>query len=110
MSLPADDELRDEYDFTAEDLRPGERGRYAGQPGGAHRVEVEVEVAGAQLPELVERAAQGHEVIVTREGEPVARIVPVSRAREIRRFGSARGLIHMTDDFDAPLDDFKDDM
>jgi hypothetical protein len=32
--------------------------------------------------------------------------VPVKHARRPRRFGSAKGLIHTADDFDAPLDDF----
>ncbi len=31
-----------------------------------------------------------------------------SKVRRQRVFGSAKGLIKMADDFDAPLDDFKD--
>jgi len=49
-------------------------------------------------------------VILTQDGEPVAKIIPVARARAPRRFGSAKGEVRMADDFDAPLDDFRDYM
>ncbi|HEX2204283.1 MAG TPA: type II toxin-antitoxin system prevent-host-death family antitoxin [Longimicrobium sp.] len=62
------------------------------------------------LSELVGQAAQGEDVILTRAGEPVAKIIPIARAKAPRMFGSARGMIRMADDFDAPLDDFRDYM
>jgi hypothetical protein len=34
----------------------------------------------------------------------------ISQQRKQRVFGSSKGLIKMADDFDAPLDDFKDYM
>ncbi len=46
-------------------------------------------------------------MILTEGGEPVARIIPIARAQGPREFGSARGLIHMTEDFDAPLEEFR---
>jgi antitoxin (DNA-binding transcriptional repressor) of toxin-antitoxin stability system len=62
--------------------------------------------AAPQLRELVEEAARTGEVVLTHGGEAVARIVPLRRARAPRRPGSARGLIHMADDFDVtPVDD-----
>lgn len=63
-----------------------------------------------QLSELVREAARGEDVILTESGEPVAKIIPLSRARGPRVFGSAKGLIHMADDFDEPLEDFRDYM
>ncbi|HEY0150688.1 MAG TPA: type II toxin-antitoxin system prevent-host-death family antitoxin [Longimicrobium sp.] len=75
-----------------------------------HTHAIDVEHAQDQLPSLVEQAAQDGEVILTRQGEPVAKIIPISRVRKPRQFGSARGLIRMAEDFDAPLDDFKDYM
>lgn len=65
-------------------------------PGGARAV----------LPELVREAALGTDVVLTERGEPVARIVPVARPNSRRQFGSARGLIEIADDFDAPLEGF----
>jgi prevent-host-death family protein len=69
---------------------------------------IDVSHAQARLPELVQQAARGEDVILTEGGEPIARIIPIQRAHERREFGSARGLIHMADDFDAPLDDFRE--
>jgi hypothetical protein len=45
---------------------------------------------------------------VTDGGEPIAKVIPITRAKEQREFGSAKGLIHMADDFGAPLDEFSD--
>ena len=75
-----------------------------------HSNAIDLNRARDQLPSLIEQAAQGEEVILTEGGEPVARIIPIAPAREPRQFGSARGMIHMADDFDAPLEDFKDYM
>jgi antitoxin (DNA-binding transcriptional repressor) of toxin-antitoxin stability system len=64
-----------------------------------------------KLVDLVDQASQtGEEVVLTREGEAVAKIVPLVRARKVRRFGSARGQLTVPDDFDAPLDDLRDYM
>lgn len=60
-----------------------------------------------QLRELVEEATRTGEVVLTSEGEAVAKIVPLRRSRAPRRLGSAQGLVHMADDFDATPDDFK---
>ncbi|HEU0016698.1 MAG TPA: hypothetical protein VFQ45_23650 [Longimicrobium sp.] len=62
-----------------------------------------------QLSDLVDEAARAGEVVLTRDGEAVAKIIPLHPARAPRRPGSARGLIvHMADDFDATPDDFKE--
>lgn len=73
--------------------------------------EVDLNHASAGLTEVVEHAIRsGEEVVLTREGEAVAKIVPLGRPRPARRFGSARGQIAVPDDFDAPLEDFRDYM
>jgi len=61
--------------------------------------------AKARLSHLVDRALQGEEVVITRHGRPVARLVPVGRARGPRRLGALRGKIRVAKDFDAPLPD-----
>lgn len=71
---------------------------------------IDLNHARTQLPELVRQAARGEDVILTEGGEPVAKIIPIARALAPREFGSARGLIHMSDDFDEPLEDFRDCM
>ena len=61
--------------------------------------------AKTRLSHLVDRALRGDEVVITRHGRPVARLVPAARARKPRRLGSLRGKIRVADDFDAPLTD-----
>ena len=68
---------------------------------------VDVEQAKARLEELVEQAGRGEEVVLSEAGKPVAKIIPIPRRVSKRTFGSARGLIHVHADFDAPLEDFE---
>ena len=70
-------------------------------------VPVSVEEAQDRLPELMDEAADGEEVVIARADGSAFRLVPVDVAPR-PRFGSARGLFTMADDFDAPLEDFKD--
>jgi len=58
--------------------------------------------AKARLPELVERAARGEEIIIARHGEPRARLVPLPAAR-MRIPGRGTGQWVIAEDFDAPL-------
>jgi prevent-host-death family protein len=67
-------------------------------------VEVGVHEAKSTLSDLLRRVAAGEEVIITRSGEPVARLVPVQR-RARRTFGADRGVFEVPDDFNAPLPD-----
>jgi antitoxin (DNA-binding transcriptional repressor) of toxin-antitoxin stability system len=69
---------------------------------------VSLEEARDQLATLVHEAAGGDEVILTDGDQPVARIVAFSVPRAKRTAGSARGLVRIGHDFDAPLDDFAD--
>lgn len=70
-----------------------------------------IDIAQAQLTELVAAAEAGEEVVITRDGQPVARLLPAQRTMAIvplrrpRKAGSARGLVVVRDDFDDPLFD-----
>ena len=72
-------------------------------------MQVDVEQAQADLPKLIEEAMSGSEVIITRNHQPLVRLIEARRrtGRE-RRPGSAKGLITIADDFDEPLEDFRD--
>jgi prevent-host-death family protein len=72
--------------------------------------QVNVEEAVTQLPALIQAAVSGEEVVITENNRPVVKLVPLATERPQPRFGSARGLIEMRDDFDAPLDEFADYM
>jgi prevent-host-death family protein len=70
------------------------------------RFAVEVAQVVAQLETLIQKVDAGTEVVITRDGHPVARLVPVAADAEERVPGSAKGLFTVPDDFDAPLEDF----
>jgi antitoxin (DNA-binding transcriptional repressor) of toxin-antitoxin stability system len=54
--------------------------------------------------------SQGIEVVITKNGNPIAKLVAISEPKQQRQFGSAKGLIKVSDDFDEPLEDFKEYM
>jgi antitoxin (DNA-binding transcriptional repressor) of toxin-antitoxin stability system/antitoxin component of MazEF toxin-antitoxin module len=56
---------------------------------------------GRHLSRLLDRALAGEEVVVTRSGRPVAKLVPLPR--EPRRPGRLAGKLVIAPDFDAPL-------
>jgi prevent-host-death family protein len=65
--------------------------------------QVNLHEAKTHLSRLVDRAASGEEIVIAKSGRPVAKLVPFDRDRTPRQFGTMRGLIKVTDDFDAPL-------
>jgi prevent-host-death family protein len=58
--------------------------------------------AKTQLSALVDRAAAGEEIIITKYGRPRARLVALAKTAH-RRPGRAKGKIRIAADFDAPL-------
>lgn len=65
-------------------------------------VKVGVHEAKTSLSELLRRVAAGEEIIITRSGEPVARLVPMPR-RASRILGRDEGLLTVPEDFNDPL-------
>jgi len=68
---------------------------------------VSVDEAQNRLQDLLAQALAGNEVIITEDGKPVARLVPVqnARPRKKRVAGLNRGAIWTSEDFDKPLSD-----
>jgi len=66
---------------------------------------VSVDDAKTNLSRLLDRAAKGEEVIITRDGRPIAKLVPATAVRKPRKLGVLKGRIRVPDDFDAPLPD-----
>jgi len=72
---------------------------------------VTVEEAQAKLPELIDKLVPGEEVIITRNEQPVAKLVGQQRPiRKPRRPGSAKGKLVILAEDDEHLKDFKDYM
>lgn len=72
--------------------------------------EVTLEEATRDLNTLVDAAIDGEEVVVVHAGRGAVRLLPISRNEGRPQFGSAKGKISMSDDFDAPLEDFREYM
>jgi len=68
--------------------------------------QINVEDAKSSLPDLIDAAVNGEEVVITKDDQHSVKLVPVSRAKPRPQFGSAKGLISMSADFDEPLEDF----
>ena len=64
---------------------------------------VGVHEAKTHLSRLLDDVASGEEVVITRRGEPAARLV-AARPVTHRVFGMDRGRLVVPEDFDAPLD------
>jgi prevent-host-death family protein len=64
-------------------------------------IERSITEAKAHLSSLVDAALQGEDVILDRNGKPIARIVPFKDPGKTRKPGGLEGLV-IPDDFDAP--------
>lgn len=71
---------------------------------------VDIRTASGQLDQLTNEAANGEEVIIMRSDGATFKLVPAFETKPRPRFGSAKGEIWMSDDFDEPLEDFEDYM
>jgi prevent-host-death family protein len=69
---------------------------------------VAIEQAQRDLSRLIEDVALGERVVITKNQVPVAELVPVTSPIPKPTFGSARGLVNMSEDFESPIDDFRD--
>ncbi len=63
---------------------------------------IDLSVAKAHLSRLVDEAAAGAEIVITKAGTPIAKLVPLT-APVRRRLGALAGKAIVPDDFDAPL-------
>lgn len=67
--------------------------------------------AKAYLEELIEAAiAGGEEIIIVKDNQPLVKLQPLTIVKRRPQPGSAKGLIEISDDFDAPLEEFKEYM
>jgi prevent-host-death family protein len=72
---------------------------------------VTIQEAQAKLAELIERLATGEEVVITRDEQPIARLLAERRsARKPRAPGSAKGILTILADDNEHLQDFAEYM
>jgi prevent-host-death family protein len=62
--------------------------------------------AKSSLSRLVKRAASGEEILIAKNGKPVARLTRLSSRKSAALVGAFAGKLHMADDFDSIPPDF----
>jgi antitoxin (DNA-binding transcriptional repressor) of toxin-antitoxin stability system len=75
--------------------------------------QVSLKEAEIRLAELIDEVAGGKEVVITRQDGASFKIVPllgsaIAPLGAIPKFGSARGSVKMSADFDEPLENFEE--
>jgi len=70
--------------------------------------QIALELVKEPLLQLIEQAAHGEEVVITKGNQPFVKLVPAIKQKKQRQFGSAKGLIEIADDFDEPLEEFQE--
>jgi prevent-host-death family protein len=65
-------------------------------------MQVNMHDAKTRLSKLVQAALDGEEVVIARNGKPVARITKYAPAKFKRKPGSLKGKIWFADDWDSP--------
>jgi prevent-host-death family protein len=69
---------------------------------------VNMHEAKSTLSRLVERALKGDEIVVSKAGRPLVRLVPVARVANGRRPGRWKGRVSIARDFDTLPGDILD--
>lgn len=74
--------------------------------------EVDIHEVTSNLNQLIDLAVGGEEVVILRDNHPIVKLVAVPSEKKCwpAKAGSAKGRVWMSDDFDEPLEEFKDYM
>ena len=73
---------------------------------------ISIEQAQANLPQLIDAAQAGEQIVIMRDQKPIATLtIHAPAIRQPRRSGTLRGtVVHMASDFAAPLEEFQEYM
>jgi prevent-host-death family protein len=69
---------------------------------------IDINQALPQITKLLEIASSGEEIIITKNNQPMVKLVsfePMIKSSPL--FGSDQDIISISDDFDEPLEEFK---
>lgn len=71
-----------------------------------------IEEVEKSFSRLMWEVMAGEEIIITHDQKPIAKLVSLAKPNSRKQIlpGSAKGLITIADDFDEPLEDFKEYM
>lgn len=70
--------------------------------------EVEISQTKNQLEVLLQTAIAGEDVVITEDSKPLLKLSRIENTAPRRKAGSAKGQIVISDDFDQPLDEFRE--
>ena len=71
-------------------------------------IQVTIHEAKTHLSKLIKQVVEGEEVIIAKANKPMVKLIPILRSEPKRKIGTAKGMLKIADDFDLPLDDFKE--
>lgn len=64
---------------------------------------INIHQAKTHLSRLLSQVTGGKEIIISKAGRPIAKLVPFQPPPKERILGKYQGLIEISEDFDAPL-------
>ena len=70
-------------------------------------MQVNIHDAKTNLSKLLEKAEAGEEVVIARDGKPIAKLIRFEKTKVKRKLGTAKGKVWIADDFDAPMPEFE---
>ena len=69
---------------------------------------VTVKEAAEKLTDLIDAALLGEEIVITKDDKSVVKLMPTQPVKRYpAKAGTAKGQVWMSDDFDEPLEEFK---
>ena len=63
---------------------------------------IDVNDVKTNLSKYLREVAEGKEIVIGRDGQPVAKLVPFVNEKPAYKFGLLKGQIQIAEDFDAP--------
>jgi prevent-host-death family protein len=68
-------------------------------------ISVNIHEAKTHLSRYLERVAAGEEILISKAGKPIAKLVPLTKPQTDRVPGLDKGVLEVPDGFDSPLPD-----
>ncbi len=69
---------------------------------------IEIPQIQVEWMKLLEAASRGEEVVITRDAQPVAKLVRATIGEDDLCYGSAKGLVTIHPNFDEPIEGFEE--
>ena len=62
--------------------------------------QIDLDQAKERFVEILKRVASGEEFVIAKDDQPLAKIIGIAKRKADRQFGSAKGMIKLSKDFD----------